>query len=91
MKLKVAFVCLAAVAYVGCATAELVTPPPLSPCDATGDCPIPGADSGSDAPTDGTVEAAPGDSGASDTGGGTDAADAGHDSSDGAADADAKG
>jgi hypothetical protein len=90
MKLKVACLCLAAVAYVGCATAELVTPPPLSPCDATGDCPIP--DAGKDAPADVTVEAAPGDSGGPDTGGGgTDAADAGHDASDGAADADAKG
>jgi hypothetical protein len=87
MNRKVAFVCLAAMASVGCATAELVNPTPLAPCDATNDCPLP--DSGPDAPSD-----APAASDAAGDTSPTDAADAATPADTGAtdaADADAKG
>jgi len=89
---KLAPVCvafLAAMACFGCATAELINPTPLAPCDATNDCPLPdsGSDAVSDAPAEATSGDAAGDTG-TDTGTTPDASDSG--ASD-AADADAKG
>lgn len=57
MTRTLAFVCLVvALASFGCATAELITPPPLASCDATGDCPL--REAGADAVADGPGEAA---------------------------------
>ncbi len=90
MNRKLALVCLAAMAYVGCATAELVQPQPLASCETTHDCPPP--DSGTDAPADSRAEATPGDAagdtGVTDSAPPPDAADSGAQD---AADADATG
>jgi hypothetical protein len=81
MKRTLAFFFLAALTLAGCATAELISPPPLASCDATSDCPPP--DSGPDAVADAPVAEA-----AADTAPPVDAADSGPVDS-GAGDADA--